>query len=133
MIFWDACAVIYFVEGVSPWAGRLANRLLALDAQYTGHAVSQLSWLECRVKPLREDDVALLRRYEQFFARRDLIDLPVSREIIQEAARLRARLGLRTPDALQAASARSLPEPRVFVTNDAVFKRVPDLDVVLLG
>jgi len=109
MVFWDACAIIYFVEGATPWLDRLIPLLDSLDRQHRGHAVSELSLLECRVKPLREQDVATLARYERFFSRRDLIHVPMSREVVLEAARIRAVHGLKTPDALQAASASSLP------------------------
>ena len=46
------------------------------------------------------------------------------------AARFRARFGLRTPDALQAASAARLGVTG-FVTNDAVFKRVDAFETLV--
>jgi len=133
VVFWDACAVIYFVEGASPWVDRLVTLLDRLDRQHTGHVVSELSLLECRIKPLREQDAATLALYERFFTRRDLIHMPVSREIVLEAARLRAALGLKTPDALQAATALSLPGEVAFLTNDRAFARVPGLTPELIG
>lgn len=129
MVFWDACAIIYFVEGAAPWLERLIPLLDRLDRQHAGHAVSTLSLLECRVKPLREQDSVTLALYDRFFSRRDLVEVPMSREVVLEAARLRAIHGLRTPDALQAASAPSLSGEVVFLTNDRVFDRVPRLVV----
>lgn len=133
MVFWDACAIIYFVEGAAPWLDRLLPLLDRLDQAHAGHAVSTLSLLECRVKPLREQDAATLARYERFFSRRDLVEIPMTREIILHAARIRAMHGLKTPDALQAASAMSLPGETVFLTNDAMFDRVPGLTTRLIG
>lgn len=131
MIFWDACAAIYFVDNNEPWVEKLIALVKRLETG-SGHAVSQLSLLECRVKPLREQDTAVLAAYERFFTRQDLLQVPISKEIVLEAARIRARHNLPTPDALQAASALSLPGDVRFLTNDRHFERVPGLHVALI-
>lgn len=133
MVFWDACAIIYFVEGAAPWLDRLLPLIDRLDQAHVGHAANTLSLLECRMKPLREQDAATLARYDRFFSRRDLVEIPMTREIVLHAARIRAMHGLKTPDALQAASAMSLPGETVFLTNDAMFDRVPGLTTRLIG
>lgn len=133
MLFWDACAIIYFVEGVDPWANQVTGLVHTLDREHDGHAVSQLSLLECRVKPLRDQNAAILARYERFFSRSDLVQVPISREIVLEAARIRAARNLKTPDALQAATALSLSPGVTFLTNDDGFARVPGLDIRLLA
>jgi hypothetical protein len=57
--FLDASAVIYAVEGEAVWAEAVKRQLrqLAATAHASGGvlrlAVSRLSWLECRVGPLR--------------------------------------------------------------------------------
>ncbi|MDT0619224.1 PIN domain-containing protein [Salinisphaera sp. P385] len=124
MLFWDACAVIYFVDNIEPWASRLSARLLELDSRFSGHAVSELSLLECRIKPLREQNAAVLAAYDRFFSRKDLLQVPVNKAVILEAARVRAAYNLKTPDAFQAASALSLAGEVLFVTNDRCFDKV---------
>jgi predicted nucleic acid-binding protein len=52
-------------------------------------------------------------------------------KIADYAARLRAAYGLRTPDALQAATAVA-EKTTAFVTNDAVFTRVLEFETILL-
>jgi predicted nucleic acid-binding protein len=52
--------------------------------------------------------------------------------VVDLATAIRARSGLRTPDALQAACCLSLEQPASFITNDAGFRRVTALDVVLV-
>lgn len=47
-------------------------------------------------------------------------------------SRLRAHYGRKTPDALQAASAIAIPGAPLFVTADAGFTKVADLDVRLI-
>lgn len=91
-----------------------------------------MSQFECRVKPLRDDDRALLQRYDAFFASADLRIVELDANVIEGATRLRAQYGLRTPDALQAASCLSLAMPTLFLSKDTAFQRLPFLDVKLL-
>jgi predicted nucleic acid-binding protein len=58
--------------------------------------------------------------------------LPITRAIVESAARLRAAHQLKTPDAIHAATALDCG-CTLFVTNDAVFRRVPGLTVAVLG
>jgi predicted nucleic acid-binding protein len=94
-------------------------------------AVSRLSVLECRVKPLREGNAALLKRYDEFFAVVQIVEL--SPVVVDAATHLRARYGLKTPDALQAACAFAASERALFVTADAEFSKVVGLDVRLIS
>jgi predicted nucleic acid-binding protein len=57
--------------------------------------------------------------------------VPVSVQIAALAARYRAELGFRMPDALQAATCVYSRIPSL-ITNDSVFKRIPELDVLTL-
>jgi uncharacterized protein len=94
-------------------------------------AVSALSLLECRARPLRDGEAVLLQRYDDFFADPGLLVVPLDEIVIDKATELRARHGLRTPDALQAASALRLDTQPAFVTDDADFESVEGLRVVL--
>ena len=93
-------------------------------------AVSRLSVLECRVKPLRDGDATLLKTYDDFFAAIHIVEL--SAEVVDKATHLRARYGLKPPDALQAASALSVSGEALFVTGDVGFARVPLLQMRLI-
>jgi predicted nucleic acid-binding protein len=84
------------------------------------------------VRPLKNGNSSLARDYQDALqSRRGLTVLPVSRDVLVEAAHLRATTTLRLPDAIHAASAR-LGGCGRFVTNDARFRTVLDLGVVLL-
>ena len=96
-------------------------------------AISRLSWLECRVGPMKANDIATLALFDAFFARPDLAWVELNREVVELAAAIRARHGLRTPDALQAASCLQLGPRHVMLTGDAVFQRVAGLNVKVLG
>ena len=57
--------------------------------------------------------------------------IPATRQLWEDAARLRAETGLKTPDALHASTAlRS--GCSIFITNDIDFRRVQGLPIVVL-
>lgn len=88
--------------------------------------------LEVLVQPHRDADeervnnfYALLSTYPH------LLWIDTNLEIADRAAQLRAKFKLRTPDAIQAATA-IVSGATGFVSNDRIFRRVPDLDVLIL-
>jgi predicted nucleic acid-binding protein len=131
-LFLDACVIIYRVEDAVPANARLLERLVALRADSAQIAVSRLSLLECRVRPIRDGDSELLARYDEFFAAPDVRIVDLDADVVEGATLIRARTGLRTPDALQAASSLSLDPRALFLTGDAAFRRVPRLRVELI-
>ena len=68
ILFLDACALIYRFEGASRFRLAATALIAELAAGQTvvELAVSRLSVLECRVKPLREGNAILLKRYNDF-------------------------------------------------------------------
>jgi predicted nucleic acid-binding protein len=136
--FLDASAVIYGVEGDSEWAEALKRELGRLAAAEEASAeglqlaISRLSWLECRVGPLRRRDASALARFDAFFQHADLQWVELSEAVVERATLLRAEHNLRTPDALQAASCLQLGSGAVMVTGDVGFQRVPALRLALL-
>jgi predicted nucleic acid-binding protein len=129
--FLDANALIYLTEGAAPLAAKARRCLARLQRRHGALriAVSRLTWLECRVGPLKADDAALLADYDAFFARPDLLTVEMDARVVELATVIRARHGLKTPDALQAACCLPLGAAHVFVTGDAAFGRVPGLVV----
>jgi predicted nucleic acid-binding protein len=57
----------------------------------------------------------------------------LTKDVVELAAAIRARHGLRTPDALQAASCLQLGADHVFLSGDRAFKRVAGLKVKVLS
>lgn len=104
-LYLDASAIIYGMEG----PGDLRRAVLAwvTQAESSGGVVttSRLSRLECRVRPLREGQSALMALYEEFFKRRSLQVADVGTSVIELATDLRARYGFKTPDAIHVATA----------------------------
>lgn len=134
ILFFDACAIICQVELAQPYYRQLETLITKAVKSHpdTRIAVSRLSWMECRVEPLRACDRQRLERFDEFFDLDGLLTVALDAQVIELATRVRAAYGLKAPDALQAACALSLPGPLRFVTNDAAFRRVTGLDVLLV-
>ena len=132
--FFDTSALIYLIEAKEPFAGRIRKELMAVAKKYPdlGAAVSRLTWLECRVGPMKANDSATLAAFDAFFSRPDLAWVELTRYVVELAATIRAKHGLRTPDALQAASCLQLGANHVFLSGDSAFKRVGGLNVRVL-
>lgn len=134
-LFFDANIIIYRVEAVEPFNQRVLETLQELIAMHpnTEFAISRLSMMECLVKPVREKNIAFIERYRGFFASAGLQIVDVSSLVLETATLLRAHRGLRTPDAIQAASAFTLKGPVTFLTGDRHFRQVPGLNVQLVS
>ena len=83
------------------------------------------------VKPLRDGDTIVETLFRSLFDAIEVDLIPVTRSLWEKAALLRAETGLKTPDALHAATALHA-ECTLFVTNDDDFRRVADLPVIVL-
>lgn len=130
IVFLDSCALIYWLEGHEPWRSKVVASLRGLRQQAgagAGLAISRLAVLECLIQPLRDGDQRIETVYRQFFAGDDLQIVELTPSVVEQAAHLRAEYRLQTPDALHAVSALSLGGDVVFVTNDGMFSRVPNL------
>ena len=82
--------------------------------------------MECRVKPLREGNTALLQDSDDYFAEVVKETVVLSRAVIDRATDIRARYGFRTPDAMHLAAA-VVSGCDVFLTNDHRLDRFPDI------
>ena len=69
--------------------------------------------------------------FRDLFGTDDFRLIPATRSLWKDVARLRASTGLKTPDALHAATALSVG-CTLFITNDADFRRAQGLPIVVL-
>jgi len=129
-IYLDSCCFIYLVEGEPQWRAVVEQRLRDLES--TSRLVtSQLARLECRTKPTRDGNRALLERYDMLFGADRVAVLDVSAHVIDRATDLGARHGFRTPDAIHLATAVE-SEATEFWTGDAALSRCTDIAVRVL-
>ncbi len=130
-VYVDTNTVIYTVEKIEPYKSFLDSLWTAAQLGQVSIVTSEITWLETLVKPMRDNNIALESLYRAFLTAREVRLLPATLPIWEEAARLRA-LGLKTPDALHAASGLAVG-CSLFLTNDAAFQRVPGLPVTVLS
>ena len=128
-VYLDTAPIIYLVERVEPFASITQQRL---GQPGVVQVCSDLSRLECRVKPLREGDTALLADYDDYFVLTVSEIVPLSRKVVDRATDLRARYGFKTPDALQLAAAIE-GGCDVFLTNDHRLDRCSEIRVDVIS
>jgi uncharacterized protein len=112
-VYLDTCIVIYLLEEHPQFGSSVRHAFeSAGNRQF---CISPLVELECLVLPLRTANIALIQRYESFFQQQ--ISLDIAPSIYRQAAELRSRHRLKTPDALHLATAHHY-ECTEFWTND---------------
>jgi predicted nucleic acid-binding protein len=94
-------------------------------------ATSRLSRLECRCKPLRVADAALLALYDAFFTASEVALLDIDAGVVEKATELRAHLNVRTPDAIHLATA-IVNRVSTFLTGDRNLQRCSEVTVEIV-
>lgn len=129
----DTSPFIYYIEGSSPWDPQVAAVFGDLRNGCRFATTSTVTLLEVLVQPLRLGRADLVRQYrEALIDSESMAMVPVTAEIADTAARLRAAHNLRTPDAIQLATA-IVAGCDAFITNDAHLKRVTEIPVLVLA
>jgi predicted nucleic acid-binding protein len=126
--FVDTNIWIYHLEGQATLGQLALMRLAKIVATGGEVVVSDLVRLECRVGPLKARNTVLLEKYDGLFARSDIFVQPLSARVCDLAASLRADFGVKTPDALNLASALD-SGCQIFLTHDARLQAFSKLTV----
>ena len=93
---------------------------------------SALTLLETIVFPLRNQRADLVEHYRNVLTETDYLDLiELEVPVIVTAAEIRAKYNLRTPDAIQIGTCIHR-QADLFVTNDKTFRRVQEIEILLL-
>ncbi len=128
----DTPPIIYFVEA-NPQYDALVTAVFqhVEDGRLEG-ITSSISLCEVLTVPIRQGDAHLQQEYRDLLLHSDhFVTMPISMEIAEQAAELRARYGLRTPDAVQVAAALNAG-CEALLTNDIGLLRVTELRVLVL-
>ncbi|MBI4474794.1 MAG: PIN domain-containing protein [Acidobacteria bacterium] len=128
----DTSVFIYHVEENSKYVGLTDRIFTALERPPTRAVTSAITMLELLVRPYRDGSLeevdafyALLSTYPRLEWR------AVTLQIADQAASFRAEMNLKAPDAIQAATAVA-SHATGFISNDPVFRRLKNLDVLIL-
>jgi predicted nucleic acid-binding protein len=132
-VYLDANTLIYRIETIQPYLTTAAPLWDALRAGTQEVVTSVLSLLETLVKPLQLGNATLQKLFETvLYNTKGFACLPVTRQTLEAAAQIRVTYGLKTPDAIHAATA-LIEGCTLFVTNDLAFQRIPGLNVAILS
>lgn len=132
-VYLDTNIWIYALEGFAPFRFALAALFARIDSGELTAITSELTLAEALVKPLSLPQPRLEQLYvDTLQSGATLTMAPITREILIEAARVRAKhASLKLADAIHAATS-SAHRADVFVTNDSRFGSVSGLRAVLL-
>ena len=131
LIYIDASGLIYSMERVEPYRTLLEPMWQEAQDGNITIVSSPLIVIEALVKPLRDGNTEIESQYRELFVSNAVRLLDASYQVFEDAASIRAETGLKTPDAIHAATA-IRAECTLFVTNDTDFRRVQELPIIVL-
>lgn len=127
LLLLDTAPIIYCLEDHAEFGPRFQPLFEAHRKGALRFAVTTITLAEVLTGPLQSGDEALARRYRAILESWRVVDLDT--DIAESAARLRASLRLKLPDAVQAASALAI-NADALVTHDRDFSRLKSLRVI---
>jgi predicted nucleic acid-binding protein len=131
-VYLDTSTFIYFVERHPRYFPVCEELFHEIEAGRTKASTSTLMLLEILVQPYRQKkDDLVLKFYALLTTYPHLTWVPMTLNVADQAAKLRAEHGLKTPDAIQAASAISCGADG-FVCNDRIFSKVNAFESLIL-
>jgi predicted nucleic acid-binding protein len=132
-IFLDTAPLIYFIEGNSQYQEKLRQIFDSNDRGDFVFITSSITLLEVLVMPFREGQINLVEKYINILTNAPGIELfEITNAISIKAAELRAKYNLRTPDAIQLATAIEY-NVDYFLTNDLRLKTVHEVNSIVLS
>lgn len=128
----DTTPLIYFIEENPTYLDMLHPFFEAMDRGEFNVVTSIVTLLEVLVHPFRRGDTRLAQQYRDILLNADnLTTIFLSQDIAEEAARLRAVHNIRTPDAIQMATAIN-GGASFLLTNDSGLPSLPELSLLVL-
>lgn len=127
LLLLDSAPIIYVLEQHTELGSKFRPLFEAQDQGLVRFAVTTITLAEVLVGPIRSGNELLAARYRTTLKSWFLVD--VDAEIAESAARLRATLPLKLPDAIQAAAALAIGADAL-VTHDRDFSSLTELRVL---
>ena len=132
LIAFDTAPIIYFVEANPIYDLLVTEIFQRVDTEEITGLTSVISLCEVLVHPIRNQNLTLKQRYFDILQSSPNFFTKFITSIIAEtAAELRAKHNLRTPDALQIATALE-NGCDAFLCNDNDLKRVTEIKILIL-
>ena len=131
LIALDTAPLIYFIEEHPVFLPLVLPLFEAVYYSRIRLVTSTITLIEVLVQPIRRGELKIAQQYRDVLTNAANIQLvPLSQQIAETAAILRAQYQLRTPDAIQLATAK-MSGAAAFITNDEQFAKT-DFNVLLL-
>jgi predicted nucleic acid-binding protein len=131
LVYLDTVICIYTVEGPPPFMARARARMAALLAAGDRLAVSDLTWLEARVKPIQLGDPTGLADIEAFLTAGHMVRVLLPFAVYDRACQIRADHRYKLGDAIHLAAAIE-NGCSTFLTYDFRLSRFPGIPVEVL-
>lgn len=130
-VYADTSVFIYTVESHPEYFFLLQPLWLKFQSGLIQIYSSELTLLEVLVNPIKQGDNLLISDYEQLLLDMNIQLKPITQSILREAANLRAKKKIKTPDAIHLATALAL-RCSIFLTNDKGLKNITNLSTIVL-
>jgi len=129
----DTVPFIYFFENNEMYADKLQKLFQDAESGNLQMVTSLITYTEIITKPIKEGKSKLMEKYRAYFTgSKNLSLLPFSIQCAEETARIRCIYNLKTPDAMQVASAITCGADCI-ITNDISWKRIKEIPVFCLA
>lgn len=132
VVYVDTSPVIYTVEQHPDYFALLDPLWAASESGQIQVVSSEMILLETLTGALKRNDPQLIADYEKVLTASELNLIPISSALLRDAARLRASVNIKTPDAIHAATALA-SGCDLLITNDKDLKRITALNVIILS
>lgn len=133
VLFFDTAPFIYLFEGDGAFSRQtraLLDEVFQAGAQIT---TSLITYIEINTVPAKAGDHRTQAKYRDYFTNSEGVSVQsMNLSIAEETIHFRAQYNLKTPEAIQLATAKYCGADYV-ITNDRAWGRVSEVDVVLVS
>jgi predicted nucleic acid-binding protein len=127
----DTAPLIYFIEEHATYLEALKEFFETVDKGEVNVVTSTITLTEVLVHPLRSHNMDLAAEYREILLNSNITTVDISSDIAEYGALLRSQYNLRTPDALQIATAIKSGAGS-FLANDTKLPRIPNIDYLIM-
>jgi len=128
----DTMPFIYSMEARKPYIPFLRSIFYYIEKGLAKGVTSIITLIEVLVKPIKDQNMKAIRNYKFLLNNfPNLKMVKIDSKVAEKGAELRARYGIRIPDALQVASAIG-NQATIFLSNDHKLKKIKEIEIVVL-
>lgn len=132
VLFFDTAPFVYFFENNSRYINclkSLFDEISELDIQIV---TSVITYIEICAFPAQKGDQKLVSKYREYFTNSENLSMyPINILIAEQAIKLRSKLNIKTPDAIQLATAHVCGADYI-ISNDRNWRNIPKIALYLI-